>query len=400
MLGAHQDMQVPDAVSPAIGWRSWRVRDNYGEPVLISPSQGDVWTPGSAKLARCRHSERAREKGCHCGINAWDSRERIEQSGEYRSAEVWGQVLLWGEVHEFDRGLRAQWGAVGELFVSPRACGGQEQAAELAAKLAKTYRVPVSVAERQGTSAAEVDPPTRREFALRLLAFAVITAWAYALPTTVQQLVIADWDGAHLSMWPVPVSGILSMAAVLIGAFVILARAGSAIYTQLQMFVLAPVITAALAAVLLACVHTDNPQGERQLDRRGRIDRVYETGRAQKVALSAANHDAWIWHWGSIDGCETKWGRSHVSEAQVCRTGRTVTIRPTRSRQAHFDLLRAVEERGPWLAMPGRCTTSLGVRACIAPGAERVIVEPVRVGAPPAMPGRAARMRIEREEDT
>jgi hypothetical protein len=144
-------MIVPDAVSPAEGWRSWNTAESYGELLLVSPSQGTIWPPRQELRAHCGHSAAKRMQGCHCGINAWDSQERLEADDTYRECPVWGRVKLWGEVHTFDHGLRAQRAVPAELFVSDRVRGAEQ----VAARLSQAYGVPCTVARPAPQDEAE-----------------------------------------------------------------------------------------------------------------------------------------------------------------------------------------------------------------------------------------------------
>lgn len=126
MLGPYDNARVPDLAEPIMGWRAWRVcaSDHYireGQTHLESPDQNTRW-PASAPLQAqwCTHHQTETDRaGCHCGINAYRTREQMEASMYTLShGTVWGRVALWGEVREYEGGYRAEFAQIAELFIS------------------------------------------------------------------------------------------------------------------------------------------------------------------------------------------------------------------------------------------------------------------------------------------
>lgn len=112
---------VPDLVNPILGWRSWLVALDGGEPRLRSVVRSDLWEPRRPFVAACAMSRGSAAFAphtppgscCTCGVHA--ARERREAashlappSRRHGFAAI-GRVALWGEVVEGERGWRAQW---------------------------------------------------------------------------------------------------------------------------------------------------------------------------------------------------------------------------------------------------------------------------------------------------
>lgn len=149
MLGEHINMRTPDAIEPEIGWRTWKVVDNYGRMMLRSPSIATLWVPGQVLYAMCTHTPAEREEGCQCGVNSFASEELMADADGYLDADVWGEVSLWGETHEFETGIRAQYAYPKCLHVQPHI----ENAEAVAEQLSREYNVPCDVAQHPGHSA-------------------------------------------------------------------------------------------------------------------------------------------------------------------------------------------------------------------------------------------------------
>jgi hypothetical protein len=152
-------MQVPDYVTPIVGWRAWRALETEDGVRLSSVVFSLLWQPRSELRAVCqpypspgpaypaRHP--APQRGCNCGIYAGAT---VAQAEPYLDGYshlsggapvVLGRVALWGTVVEGAGGWRASHAYPHELFVlgrrEPRA-----DADDLAAALAE-YGVPVEV---------------------------------------------------------------------------------------------------------------------------------------------------------------------------------------------------------------------------------------------------------------
>jgi hypothetical protein len=152
-------MQVPDYVTPIVGWRAWRVLETDDGPRLSSIVFSLLWQPrtemravcqpfpsrGSAYLAR--HA--APRRSCNCGIYAGATLVEAEPYLDGYShlgggaPVVLGRVALWGTVVEAADGWRASHAYPHELFVlAPR--GPRDAGEDLAAALTE-YGVPVEI---------------------------------------------------------------------------------------------------------------------------------------------------------------------------------------------------------------------------------------------------------------
>ncbi len=113
-------MNIPDYISPVVGYRVWR----WNETGLQSLN-GEPWLPEQHLEARCRVTPAARHmtetvndvphRKCTCGIYAAKNSEHLRQIG-YAEGGVCGEVYLWGAVVEHKLGWRAQ-------FAYPKSLG-------------------------------------------------------------------------------------------------------------------------------------------------------------------------------------------------------------------------------------------------------------------------------------
>ena len=123
-------MNVPDYISPIVGYRVWK-RDAAG----LKSLNDEPWHPGQPLAARCRvysagtvvaHAEAAHDAhdapqaDCTCGVYAAKSLEHLRSAG-YDRYGVHGEVNLWGKVVEHELGWRAQLAYPKNLFLSPDA---------------------------------------------------------------------------------------------------------------------------------------------------------------------------------------------------------------------------------------------------------------------------------------
>jgi hypothetical protein len=127
---------APDLVEPIVGWRIWRFAEGH-DTSLHSLSRRGAWLPRRAAAAICfalpaNHTEArshlAPEYGCNCGLWAWreesDARRYLKSLIRLplmHSAPVMnpvlGQVALWGNVVEHERGYRAAFAYPTRLLV-------------------------------------------------------------------------------------------------------------------------------------------------------------------------------------------------------------------------------------------------------------------------------------------
>lgn len=120
---AYQDTRLDTQYGdkPIIGHRTWGVRPSQRGPLLTSMyifflnKEGDavyhIWPPGRPMRALCEHRHKAYESGLcvACGIYALKAPADDYLVGPIRPYNliVYGQVALWGEVLEHERGYRA-----------------------------------------------------------------------------------------------------------------------------------------------------------------------------------------------------------------------------------------------------------------------------------------------------
>lgn len=144
-------MRAPDYLEPTIGWRSWLVVDDRGEPRLRSLGRAHVWAPRCELVASCmldRHHHAPVEQ-CTCGIYA--ARELGLAAGYMTSffrggcrQRVIGRVSLWGSVVECDEGWRASHAYSERIYVPAGDTDGEvlPEASDLTSALS-VYGVPI-----------------------------------------------------------------------------------------------------------------------------------------------------------------------------------------------------------------------------------------------------------------
>lgn len=129
---------------PIRAWRCWRYGTRTGH--LESTIRSTLWLPcerltaqclcGTAGSIRCKH---APNEDCSCGIYAWLDRADLHRLVriEDETVPVWGEVSLWGDIVQHERGVRAQYAYPYALYMS----AGYNQ---LAAKIRNDYCVDVT----------------------------------------------------------------------------------------------------------------------------------------------------------------------------------------------------------------------------------------------------------------
>ncbi len=116
--------QVPRSVSPAIGWRAWRVEEHDARLWLCSLTFGVRWPLREPMRAACDDGRHAPPgERCSCGIYAADSLTHLQDMG-YNGFEfteettvVIGEVKLWGKVVAGTQGWRAEFAYPSVLLV-------------------------------------------------------------------------------------------------------------------------------------------------------------------------------------------------------------------------------------------------------------------------------------------
>ena len=135
-----------------IAWRHWRVYSADG--ALHSASQRTVWEPHAPVVAEClrhssglcHHASPAPSWACSCGIHAWKTRDDClryaMQSSYWFSSKraVVGRVELAGRVITHEKGYRAGWASIYDLFVPDHLA---EVYPDLEANLRRMYGVDV-----------------------------------------------------------------------------------------------------------------------------------------------------------------------------------------------------------------------------------------------------------------
>jgi hypothetical protein len=382
MLGAHADMVVPDAVAPALGWRSWNTRVSFDRQVLVSPTQSTVWPhrPGTFLQAVCEHTKEERLEGCHCGVNAWATEEQLSQDKTYASCLVWGQVKLWGEVHTFETGLRGECAAPARLFVSPRC----ENAQGIAQALAETYGVSVEIAEHPAwTPTQDEAPPAQEPFKLRR---ALLLALGFAVATVASNW-LSQWqlnrayDAIDYSVHTVHLPELWQTLAVSVMIFGLVASIVTAVgiaifWTGESMWSAVLgwglVIMAVLAPLYIHTNVYDTSMGTSPITQKRLAAKTVRTG--QPVIAHAADIDrgAWISEYGSIHNGSCRQVHASGHTVKVCRQDDTVALSlASGDKQCH-----SVEALA-------------GVRVCEGPGGKLEIDQAKQSGADHSLRGAA-----------
>jgi hypothetical protein len=127
---------APDYAEPLVGWRVWVVvADGHGLPRLRSVVQKTLWPVRAALAAECQQrrtlarllrrptQHAAPELDCQCGIYAAPLVELeplLAEAPWETGVRVLGEVGLWGDVVECERGWRASRAYPQRLYVPQR----------------------------------------------------------------------------------------------------------------------------------------------------------------------------------------------------------------------------------------------------------------------------------------
>jgi hypothetical protein len=141
---------APDYAEPLVGWRVWVVATAPDGARLRSVVQKTVWPVGRALAAECRRHRllrRARHdapaEACHCGIYATGIEELaplLVEAPWDTGLRVLGEVSLWGDVVECERGWRAARAYPARLYVP---LGDRRQPQDAVVDALAAYGVPV-----------------------------------------------------------------------------------------------------------------------------------------------------------------------------------------------------------------------------------------------------------------
>ena len=120
-------MNIPDYISPIVGYRVWR-----WNAAGLKSLNGEPWLPGRPLAAECQAVSRGTRlqafhgvrdlphPTCTCGVYAAKNIEHLRQFG-YERRGIQGEVYLWGSVVEHTLGWRAQFAYPKSLFLPPDA---------------------------------------------------------------------------------------------------------------------------------------------------------------------------------------------------------------------------------------------------------------------------------------
>jgi len=121
-------MNVPDFISPIVGYRVWQ-----WDAAGLKSLNDEPWSPGRRIVAGCRAASRgliagraeathdahdAPQANCTCGVYATKSLEHLRTTGYVRYG-IHGEVNLWGTVVEHEQGWRAQFAYPKNLYLPP-----------------------------------------------------------------------------------------------------------------------------------------------------------------------------------------------------------------------------------------------------------------------------------------
>ena len=146
-LGRFLNSHLIDPSEPITAWRSWRLssRRRWYRPDcwLYSTWKWEEW-PIVGMVARCHPEGRRKcnlvmKEDCSCGVWATKTLIHLAEHGSFGMYPVcvFGQVTLYGLVHEYERGFRAGFGKPKNIWLGTSF--GQKHADILAAH----YSIPV-----------------------------------------------------------------------------------------------------------------------------------------------------------------------------------------------------------------------------------------------------------------
>ena len=153
-------------MSPAIGFRVWRIDEMLTGPRLASPHRYAVWLPGVALKAECQDESGAPAvakphrkqpeltppiEDCMCGIYAYHEANQMIEA--ITSRLVGGAVLAWGRLTIHQEGFRSEFARPLALCYPPTFLPGS--VASSLARLANVYSLPVLDASHIAVFAAE-----------------------------------------------------------------------------------------------------------------------------------------------------------------------------------------------------------------------------------------------------
>jgi hypothetical protein len=166
MQSVPEAITVPDAIEPAMGWRTWIVEETVAGWRLRSVIYPATWRPCERLAADCRRSNVKPVEShfppalaCNCGVHA--GRTPAELRSYCVSGQRWpgscetalprpiGVVALWGRVVEHEKGFRGTYAYPRRLYVPAGA-----RCEEIALALTD-YGVPVALLDVDASEAIE-----------------------------------------------------------------------------------------------------------------------------------------------------------------------------------------------------------------------------------------------------
>ncbi len=138
-------MEAPQQTLTAItGFRKWET--DQARRLLVTQSRF-IWEPYQQSTAICSKSIQTtyttpspcKKEKCNCGFYGWAALDKLskpyyDDTKQHLTPEIYGEVSLWGEVYEHEKGYRGQF-AYPKCFYNL----GQEWLPEIAAR----YGVPI-----------------------------------------------------------------------------------------------------------------------------------------------------------------------------------------------------------------------------------------------------------------
>jgi hypothetical protein len=266
MLG---DQRAPDLIEPVIGWRYWDAthpdeegwNDELIEPLLVSPYQTTFWDGGIHTwdgTCGCGADERTRRGltrlqrlvqslrrlplvrrlwpvaasdwlGCHCGVNAWRTRElALERVEVGTTCDAFGSVALSGRVVQFATGWRAEQARIERVWatsddvaervaLAATAAGVRYEGVLCHAELPLHRELLISIALRTGPFWLLVGA---------LLLADVGTGWSCAWLGAGMELQLAAWHTSrsswrwhferHTALWMLRVMSVMALGELLL----------------------------------------------------------------------------------------------------------------------------------------------------------------------------------------